>query len=382
MLVDFCIALREAQIPVSTKEFLALLEAVARGVIGPGLDEFYVLSRCTLIKDEALFDKFDRAFSAYVERARKRADYSHEGAFDWLHGFLEREVHGRGRGGIETADWDALMARLRRAYRDHKSPPSEAEEPSQPLTANPVKRGSLGAGQQSGGGVGAWDERLFKEYDNSVQLGTRSLKVALRRLRCFAREGSDMEFDLAGTIRATANNAGWIDIKMIPRRHNRAKVLLLMDVGGSMDEHVARVEELFSAARSEFKRLEFFYFHNCVYDYVWKHNKRREIERTPTRELMRTYDKDHMLILVGDATMSASEILKPGGGVEYNNKESGIDWLQRLLESFQRHVWINPEPQQVWAHRQTIGIVKKLMNERMVPLTIKGLEHGMRMLSR
>lgn len=382
MLVDFCTALRDAKIPVSTKEFLTLLEAMARGVIGPSLDDFYVLSRCTLIKDETLFDKFDRAFAAYVERAKKRANFAQAGTFDWLRGFLEGEVHAQWPDAVGSADWEALIEMLHRSYLEHASRTGESSELGQAVAAIPVKRTHSGIGKQGGGGFGAWDERLFKEYDDSVQLGTRNLKVALRHLRRFAREGSEMEFDLDGTIRATANNAGWIDIKMIPRRHNRARVLLLMDVGGTMDEHIARVEELFSAVKGEFKRLEFFYFHNCVYDYVWKHNKRGEIERTSTWELMRTYDKEHMLMFVGDATMSASEILNPGGGVEYNNKESGADWLQRLLGSFPRHVWINPEPQQVWAHRQTIGIVKKIMNQRMVPLTVKGLEDGMQMLSR
>ncbi len=381
MLIDFCTALRDAKIPVSTKEFLVLLEAMGRGVIGPSLDEFYVLSRCTLIKDEALFDKFDRAFSVYVERAKKRADFAQAGAFDWLRGILERELGALWRDAIGPAEWDALLETLRRSYVQNKSGSHACTELEEPAAA-PAKRAKSGVGNHGGGGVGAWDERHFKEYDHSVELGTRNLKVALRRLRRFAREGGDMEFDLDGTIRATANNAGWIDIKTIARRHNRPKVLLLMDVGGTMDEHVSRVEELFSAVKSEFKRLEFFYFHNCVYDHVWKHNKRSEVERTSTYELMRTYGKDHMLMFVGDATMSASEILNPGGGVEYNNKESGAQWLKRLLGTFPKHIWINPEPEQAWAHRQTIGIVKKIMNQRMVPLTVKGLEDGMLLLNR
>lgn len=382
MLIDFCTALRDAKIPVSTKEFLTLLEALARRVIGPSLDDFYILSRCTLIKDEALFDKFDRAFAAYVDRVKKHADFAQACNFDWLRGFLEREVRGQWRDTVGLEEWETLIKMLRCAYVEQASRDGESGEPGQTVAAIPVKRTHRAIGGQGGGGFGAWDERLFKEYDDSVQLGSRNLKVALRRLRRFARQGSDLELDLDGTIRATANNAGWIDIKMTPLRHNHVKVLLLMDVGGTMDEHIARVEELFSSVKGEFKHLEFYYFHNCVYDYVWRHNKRSEIERTPTWELMRTYNKDYMLMFVGDATMSASEILKPGGGVEYNNKESGADWLQRLLVSFPRHVWINPEPQHVWANRQTISIVKKLMNQRMVPLTVKGLEDGMHMLSR
>jgi uncharacterized protein with von Willebrand factor type A (vWA) domain len=230
--------------------------------------------------------------------------------------------------------------------------------------------------------VKVWDQRAYKDYDDQLELGTRNIKVALRRLRRFAREGSDLELDLDDTIHCTAANAGLLDIKMIPERHNKVKVLLLMDVGGTMDEHIHRVEELFSAAKTEFKHLEFFYFHNCLYDFVWKNNRRRFSEKTPTWDLIHKYNKDYKLIFVGDATMSPYEILQPGGSVEYNNEEPGAEWLQRLTRTFPKYAWINPEPQGVWQYRQSIAIIQQLMHQRMFPLTLLGLESAMRLLSK
>ena len=241
----------------------------------------------------------------------------------------------------------------------------------------------------AGGGPGrnrsavkVWDQRAYHDYDDSVELGTRNIKVALRRLRRFAREGSELELDLDDTIHKTAANAGMLDIRMIPERHNKVKLLLLMDVGGTMDEHVHRVEELFSAVKSEFKHLEFFYFHNCVYDFVWKNNRRRFSEKTSTWDLIHKYNRDYKLIFVGDATMSPYEILQPGGSVEYNNEEAGAEWLQRLTSHFTRHVWINPEPAGVWQYRQSISLIQQLMQQRMMPLTMGGLEQAMRVLNR
>ena len=230
--------------------------------------------------------------------------------------------------------------------------------------------------------VKVWEKRAYRDYDDSQELGTRNIKVALRRLRKFARQGLEEELDLDDTIRKTAANAGYLDIKLVPQRHNNVKVLLLMDVGGTMDEHITRVEELFSAAKTEFKHLEFYYFHNCVYDYVWKNNRRRYAEKFPTWDIMRKYNKDYKLIFVGDATMSPYEILQPGGSVEYDNEEAGAEWLQRLTQTFPKFAWINPEPQGVWQYRQSIDIVKQLVGGRMYPLTLKGLEDAMRLLSK
>jgi len=230
--------------------------------------------------------------------------------------------------------------------------------------------------------VKVWDQRAYKDYDDTQELGTRNIKVALRRLRRFAREGAAEELDLDDTIHSTAANAGLLDIKMVPERHNKVKVLLLMDVGGTMDEHIHRVEELFSAAKGELKHLEFYYFHNCVYDFMWKNNRRRFSEKFATWDVIRKYNKDYKLIFVGDATMSPYEILQPGGSVEYNNEETGAEWLQRLTHAFPKYAWINPEPQGVWQYRQSISIVQQLVNQRMFPLTLAGLEGAMRLLSK
>jgi uncharacterized protein with von Willebrand factor type A (vWA) domain len=230
--------------------------------------------------------------------------------------------------------------------------------------------------------VKVWESRAFRDYDSERELGTRNIKVALRRLRRFAREGAEEELALDDTIRATANNAGYLDIKMQPERRNNIKVLMLLDVGGTMDDHIARTEELFSAARSEFKNMEFYYFHNCVYDYLWKNNRRRHAERFPTWDVLRKYTPDTKLIFVGDATMSPYEILQPGGSVEYNNEEAGAEWLQRFTHAFPKYLWLNPEPEGLWQYRQSIAVIMQIMNNRMFPLTIDGLERAMRLLSK
>jgi hypothetical protein len=243
-----------------------------------------------------------------------------------------------------------------------------------------IRVGGDSAGGRSA--VKVWEARAYRDYDDQVELGTRNIKVALRRLRRFAREGAALELDLPDTIASTARNAGWLDLKMVPERHNAMKVLMLLDVGGSMDEHVRRVQELFSAARSEFKHLAFHYFHNCVYERVWRNNQRRIRETTETMDLLRTYNPDWRLILVGDATMSPHEILQPGGSVEHDNPEAGAVWLQRLITHFPRHVWINPEPEGLWEYRQSVSLVNQLVGGRMFPLTLDGLARAVRHLSK
>ncbi|WP_337878051.1 VWA domain-containing protein [Caldimonas sp.] len=394
MLIDFFFTLRAAKLPVSIKEFLVLLEAIESGVIddegGPTVDKFYYLARTTLVKDEAHFDKFDRAFGSYFKGVELLADFSKEIPLEWLRKRLELELSPEEKALIEKLGWDELMKRLRELFEQQKERHEGGNRyigtgGTSPYGAYGYNPQGIRIGQDRSrhrSAVKVWDQRQYKDYDDSVELGTRNIKVALRRLRRFAREGSQLELDLDDTIRSTAANAGWLDLKMVPERHNQVKVLLLMDVGGTMDEHVHRVEELFSAAKSEFKHLEFYYFHNCVYDFLWKNNRRRFSEKFPTWDVIRKYNKDYRLIFVGDATMSPYEILQPGGSVEYNNEEPGAQWLQRLTQAFPKYAWINPEPQGIWGYRQSIAIIQQLMNQRMFPLTLSGLEGAMRLLSK
>jgi uncharacterized protein with von Willebrand factor type A (vWA) domain len=378
MLINFFYTLRAAKLPVSVKEYLTLLEALKEGVIGPSVDDFYYLSRLTLVKDEAHFDKFDRAFGAYFKGVELLTDFGKEIPLDWLQKVLEKELSPEQK--MET-----LKKRLEEQKERHEGGNkwigTGGTSPFGHGGYNPqgIRIGGPGRNKSA---VKVWDQRAFQDYDDTRELGTRNIKVALRRLRRFAREGSELELDLDDTIHSTAANAGLLDIKMVPERHNKVKVLLMMDVGGTMDEHIHRVEELFSAAKSEFKHLEFYYFHNCVYDFMWKNNRRRYAEKSPTWDIIRKYNKDWRLIFVGDATMSPYEILQPGGSVEYNNEEPGAEWLQRLTHAFPKFAWINPEPQGVWQYRQSISIVQQLMSQRMYPLTLQGLESAMRLLSK
>ena len=395
MLTQFFFVMRAAKLPVSIKEHLALLEAFEANVIGPGnpdacsLEDFYFLSRTILVKDEKHYDKFDRAFSAYFQGVDTIADFSKPIPAEWLRKEIEKLLSDADKKNAPKVDYDDLLETLKKRLEEQKerhqggskwvgtggtSPFGNSGHNSQG-----VRIGGKGGNKSA---VKVWEKRAYRDYDDSQELGTRNIKVALRRLRKFARQGLEEELDLDDTIRKTAANAGYLDIKLVPQRHNNVKVLLLMDVGGTMDEHITRVEELFSAAKTEFKHLEFYYFHNCVYDYVWKNNRRRYAEKFPTWDIMRKYNKDYKLIFVGDATMSPYEILQPGGSVEYDNEEAGAEWLQRLTQTFPKFAWINPEPQGVWQYRQSIDIVKQLVGGRMYPLTLKGLEDAMRLLSK
>lgn len=394
MLIQFFYTLRAAKLPVSVKEFLTLLEGLKAGVITDGgvakIDDFYYFARTTLVKDEAHFDKFDRAFGAYFKGVEMlTTDLNRELPLDWLRQQLELQLTPEQKAAIEKMGWDELMKTLKERLEEQKERHEGGNRwigtggtsPFGNSGFNPqgIRIGGKGGGKNA---VKVWDQRAYKDYDDQLELGTRHIKVALRRLRRFAREGSDLELDLDDTIHKTAANAGLLDIRMHPERHNKVKVLLLMDVGGTMDEHIHRVEELFSAAKSEFKHLEFYYFHNCVYDFVWKNNRRRFAEKFPTWDVIRKYNKDYKLIFVGDATMSPYEILQPGGSVEYNNDEAGAEWLQRLTHAFPKYAWINPEPQGVWQYRQSIALIQQLMHQRMFPLSLAGLEGAMRLLSK
>jgi uncharacterized protein len=396
MFNDFFYTLRAAKLPVSVKEYLTLLEAIKAGVLddgdGPVIDRFYVLARAALVKDEALYDKYDRAFSAYFKGVMQIADLTREVPLEWLKQMMQREFTPEEIAAIEKMGWDELMDTLKKRFEEQRERHEGGSKWIGTNGTSPFGNGGYNpqgvriGGEKGGKGnksaVKVWEQRGYRDYDDSLELGTRNIKVALRRLRRFAREGNELELDLGDTIHATAANAGFLDIKMIPERHNKVKVLLLMDVGGTMDEHIHRVEELFSAAKSEFKHMEFFYFHNCVYDFVWKNNRRRFAEKMATWDLIRKFNKDYKLIFVGDATMSPYEILQPGGSVEYNNEEPGAEWLQRLTNAFPRYAWINPEPQGVWGYRQSISVIQQLMQQRMYPLTVQGLEGAMRLLSK
>ena len=390
MLINFLYHMRAARLPVSAKELLTLLEALKKGVIRPSIDEFYFLSRATLVKDEALYDKFDRAFGEFFHGVQTTLDFAKEIPEAWFKQMLEREFTPEELAKLEKLGFDRLMEELRKRLEEqdgahhggNKWIGSGGTSPFGHGGRHPegIRIGGPSKGNKSA--VKVWEARAYRDYDDQIEIGTRNIKVALRRLRRFAREGADLELDLHDTIESTARNAGWLDLKLVPERHNAVKVLMLLDVGGTMDEHIRRVEELFSATKSEFKHLEFYYFHNCVYERLWRNNRRRFAEKFDTVDVLRKYNADYKLIFVGDATMSPYEILQPGGSVEHNNPEAGAVWLQRFTQHFPKHVWVNPEPEGLWQYRQSIAVVNQLLGGRMFPLTLDGLTRAMRMLSK
>ncbi len=389
MLIDFFYVLKDAKIPVSIKEFLLLLEALQKQVIAPSIDNFYFLARTTLIKDEAHYDKFDRAFGLYFKGVQTLFEKNPEIPLDWLVQRIKRDLTPEQLAQLEKFGYDKMMDRLKQLLEEQKERHEGGNKWIGTGGTSPFGHGGTNPeGIRIGGkggnrtAVKVWDARTYRDYDDERELNTRNIKVALRRLRKFAREGVQEELALDDTIRATANNAGYLDIKMQAERKNNIKVLMLLDVGGSMDDHISRTEELFSAAKTEFKHMDFFYFHNCVYDYVWKNNHRRHAERFDTWDILRKYKPDTKLIFVGDATMSPYEILQPGGSVEYSNPEAGAEWLQRFTSAFPKFIWLNPEPEGIWQYRQSVDIIRKLMNNRMFGLTIDGLERGMQLLSK
>lgn len=391
MLIDFLLALRAAGIPVSLSEFLMLLQALRAGLGDAGLDGMYRIARLTLVKDERYFDKFDRTFAAYFQGRAAELAALPAIAADWLEQRLTRTLSDAEKAQLQRlGGLEALRERLRRLSEEQDAPHTGGSKwigtgGTSPFGNGGVHPEGLRLGGESGGGRSAlkvWAQRGYRDYDDEVALGTRNMKQALRRLRRFAREGAAEEFDLDGTVRGTADNAGWLDIRMRAQRRNRVKVLMLLDVGGSMDSHIEQVARLFSAARSEFRQLEFFYFHNCVYDHLWRNNHRRHAQRQPTWDLLRRFTPDYRLIFVGDATMAPYEITQPGGSVEYDNAESGATWLRRLCERFPAHVWINPEPAALWPYRQSVSLISQLLDARMFALTLKGLDEAMSILSR
>src|SRR5437879_232769 len=390
MLSGFFVKLKDHKIPVSIKEWLTLLEAMQKDVISPSIDEFYYLSRTALVKDEQNFDKFDRAFGEYFKGIESSAGVEFDVPLEWLLKQAELNLCPEEKAMIEArGGWDKLMEALKKRLEEQTGRHQGGNKwigtaGTSPFGAYGYNPEGVRIGQDKSrnrSAVKVWDQREYRNLDDSVELGTRNIKVALRRLRKFAREGSPEEFDLENTINSTARKA-YLDIHMRPERRNAIKVLMLMDIGGTMDDHIKLAEELFSAAKTEFKHLEFFYFHNCLYDFVWKDNRRRHAERTRTWELLHKYGHDYKVIFVGDATMSPYEILQPGGSVEYFNDEPGAVWIKRVMDVYPKCVWLNPEPEEIWSYRQSIGIVKELMNGRMFPTTLVGLERAMKLLAK
>ena len=391
MLLGFFAHLRAGGLKVSITEFLTLLELLKKRVIRYDVEQFYYLSRACLVKDESLYDRFDRVFSAYFKGVNDL--FGPEGTDipeDWLRRQFELGLSEEEKARIEAmGGWDKLMQTLRQRLEEQKERHecgntwigTGGTSPFGAYGYNPegVRMGQDESRHRSA--VKVWERREFRNLDDTVELGTRNMKVALRRLRRFARQGAAEELDLPDTIDSTAKNAGMLDIRMVPERHNATKVLLFLDIGGSMDDHVRVCEELFSAAGSEFKHLEYFYFHNCVYESVWKDNRRRHDERIPTMDVLHKYPADYKLILVGDATMSPYEIQHPGGSVEHWNEEAGATWMQRLLNNYPKAIWLNPEPVQRWPYTQSIQMLSQMIENRMYPLTISGLERGMRALT-
>jgi uncharacterized protein with von Willebrand factor type A (vWA) domain len=391
LLTDFFLKLREGGVPASVKEYLVLMEALARHVSSGSLDEFYWLARTCLVKDEAHYDRFDRVFGSYFRGIASVPAAAVEIPEEWLRLQSELLLTDEEKKRIEAlGGWDKLMETLRKRLEEQKGRHQGGSKwigtaGTSPFGAHGYNPEGVRIGQDKSrnrSAVKVWDRREYRNLDDTVELGTRNIKVALKRLRKFAREGAAEELDLDDTVRSTARNAGYLDIRMVPERHNAVKVLLFLDVGGSMEDYVRVCEELFSAARTEFKHLEYFYFHNFLYESVWRDNRRRNAERFPTFDVLHKYPHDYKLIFVGDASMSPYEIGYPGGSVEHHNEEAGAVWLQRMLGVYHRAIWLNPTPEERWGYYESIGMVRNLMGDRMYPLTLEGLDRGMRELAR
>lgn len=394
MFIPFFIKLREAKIPVTLRELLSLLEGMKAGIADFDVEAFYFLARAALVKDERHIDRFDLVFAEVFRGLSALQPEDGMGTAeipdDWLRKLAEKHLSEDDKKLIESiGGFDKLMETLRERLAEQKGRHQGGSKwigtaGTSPFGAYGYNPEGIRIGQEESRhrrAVKVWDRREFKNLDDSVELGTRNIKVALRRLRRFVREGAAEEFDLSGTIRSTAEH-GYLDVQTRPERRNAVKLLMFFDIGGSMDDHVRGVEELFSAARAEFKHMDYFYFHNCLYERVWKDNRRRRTDVMPTDELLRTYGPDYRVIFVGDASMSPYEIVQPGGSVEHWNAEAGEAWLNRLTGHFRKTLWLNPLPRDYWEHTMSVGLIRRLMGDRMFPLTLGGLEEAARMLSR
>ena len=391
MFLNFLDALREAKIPASLKEHLTLLEALKQGVIENNINEFYFLSRSVYVKDEALLDRFDQVFAKVFKGIETvYGEEKVEIPEEWLKIVAEMNLSDEELEKLKSlGSWDEIMETLKKRLEEQKKRHEGGSKWIGTGGTSPFGSGGMNPegvrigeqGKRQGKALKVWEKREFKNLDADVELGTRNIKVALRRLRKFARDGAADELDLDATVSGTAKKA-YLDIIMRPERHNAVKVLLLLDVGGSMDPYIKLCEELFSAARTEFKHLEFFYFHNFIYESMWKDNKRRWSERTPVMDILHKFAHDYKIIIVGDASMSPYEINYPGGSVEHWNDESGQTWLKRITEVYHSAVWLNPTPEKHWGHGQSIQMTKTLMEGRMFPLSLEGMDRAMRELTR
>jgi len=392
MLIDFFQEVRAARVPVSLKELLDLMHALQKRIVFASIDEFYYLSRLCLVKDEKHFDKFDRAYDKYFKGIEHLDDLFAEAIpEDWMRKELEKNLTDEQKAQIEAMGgleelMKAFKERMEEQHKRHQGGNRMiGTGGTSPFGANGYNPEGFRIGQESGRqgrAVKVWEKRGYKDLDGDITLGIRNIKIALRRLRKFARQGAADELDLDDTIRSTARNAGFLDLKMVPERHNSIKVLLFFDIGGSMDPHVKVCEELFSAARVEFKHMENFYFHNFIYESIWKNNLRRTSETTALWDVLNKYTPDYKVIFIGDASMAPYEITQPGGSIEHWNEESGAVWMQRLTDHFEKVVWINPLPEQYWGEGGSLGVAKQLMEDHMYPMTVEGLEAGMKYLSR
>jgi uncharacterized protein with von Willebrand factor type A (vWA) domain len=395
MFLPFYENLRNAGLPVSVREYLGFLEGVGAGLVTYDVEGFYYLARTSMVKDERNLDKFDRAFAASFEGLDQISfDEVLEAVnlpADWLEKMAEKHLSDAEKAEIKAlGGFDKLMETLRERLKDQQGRHQGGSKwigtaGTSPFGAYGYNPEGVRIGQDKSRhqrAVKVWDKREFRNLDDTVELGTRNIKVALKRLRKWARDGAVEELDLPGTIRATAEH-GYLDVKTRPERRNAVKVLLFLDVGGSMDPYIKLVEELFSAARSEFKHLEYFYFHNCLYEGVWRDNRRRWTEQMPTWDVLRTYGADYKCIFVGDASMSPYEIAFPGGANEHWNEEAGLVWLTRVTEHWPNHIWLNPMAERYWPHTQSVGMIRQIFgDDRMVPMTLKGIEAGMKQLGR
>ena len=383
--------LRQAGVPVSLTEYLLLIESLDRGLAGHSTEEFYFLSRAALVKDERNLDRFDRVFASVFRGVESAGDDLMAEIPDaWLRQLTEKFLTEEEKRQVAAlGGLDKILEELRKRLEEQKGRHQGGKKwigtaGTSPFGANGYNPAGVRIGQdgtRNNRAVKVWDRRDFQDLDDTVELGTRNIKLALRRLRRFARTGAVEELDLDGTIRATARQ-GWLDVKLVPEKRNAVKVLLFFDVGGSMDPHVRICEELFSAARSAFKHMEYFYFHNCIYESVWKDNRRRNIERTATLDVLHTYPADYKAIIVGDAAMSPFELTHAGGAVEHWNEEPGLAWLQRIAANFPRTVWINPAPERYWSYSPSRELIARIFEGRMFPLTLEGLDRAMRDLAR